>query len=137
MKPKLYYKNEKGRYIEYKEPKREDCNVYYKNHKDQYIPMGIISSDKWTGDGLWLVRKQGKNMLNADHYAERWGITKVSDVPRTDMTKIGTAADIHEAIDKFLFKKYGYTIGNIPHQDLADEITNVLMNIEEHLKTEW
>lgn len=131
-KKQLYIKNDKGRYEPYVEPKREDHNLYVREINGKYRAIGLRFDDRWLGEGLWLIRKQGKELLNADHFARCWGITKVADVPYTDMTKIGAAADIYEAVDKYLFKTHGYTVNNVPHQDLSEEIVKDIMNMDKN-----
>lgn len=100
-KQQLYIKNDKGRYEPYKEPLREDVNVYVKDNNGKYRAIGLYGRD-WIGEGLWLV---------------------------TDASKIAAAEDINAAVDEYLFKLFGCTIEGIAHQDLAEELTKVIMNL--------
>lgn len=130
-KQKLYIKNDKGRYEPYKEPDYADKNVYKKVGR-KYVPFGLyFYSEERLQDGLWLVRHRGasSSISNADHLASKWGLTKVGDIPVTDVTKLATADDIHRVIDRYLFDHFGFCVGNIPHQDISDELVSLIMNI--------
>lgn len=127
-RPVLYTKNAKGRYEVYKEPKAEDPNVY-KRVGNKYVPIGIKTEDNWLTDGLWLVRHKGRSGMSPDCYASKWGLTKVAEVPITDVSRIAAAADIREVIDKYLYERFGYVCEGVPHQDIADELTKEIMQI--------
>lgn len=130
-KPQLYIKNEKGRYEPYKEPEIVDRNVY-KKVGNKYEPIGIRFGDNYLNDGLWLVKSKesSREIASIEHYACRWGLFRLGDIPRLDLNLIGTAKEIHDTIDKYLYQKYGFTVDNIPHKDLADELTEIIMNFK-------
>lgn len=130
-KPQLYIKNSKGRYEPYQEPQPEPDHNIYRRYGKKYEPVGVCDPHTGIGDGIWLVRhKEGSTrMANIDHYAHKWGLTKLAPLPVTDITQFAALEEINETIDKFLYQKFGFTIGNIPHQDLAEEITKLIASL--------
>lgn len=127
MKEKLYVKNEKGRYVEYVQPAQNDGNVYYKSG-NKYVPFGLHDSVEWLSDGLWLARHSDgcRHLMNADYYASKWGLTKVGEIPVTDMTKLAAADEVYQKIDKYLFDKFGFSVGNTAHQDVANDLVKLI-----------
>lgn len=128
--PQLFTRDSKGRYHPYVAPDpRPDKNVYRHLPNGKYEPFGVFGYPDWFNDGLWLVRHNASNFMNADRYASTWGLTKIADLPVTDLTKIATAAELYDIIDKYLFDTFGYTVNGLPHQDLTNELVNLIINI--------
>lgn len=130
--PQLYVRQPNGRYAPYTPPKEPSDPHFYRRVGNRYIPMGLTHySDHNLSEGLWLVRNRPgcHSMTNVEHYASRWGLTQVADIPITDASRFAAADELHRAIDNFLFHRFGYTVGDVPHQDLSDELVKLIMNI--------
>lgn len=54
MKQKLYVKNDKGRYEEYREPQEVDNKLYRKSN-GKYYPIAVESSHDRLSEGVWVV----------------------------------------------------------------------------------
>ena len=55
-KQKLYIKNEKGRYEEYRpEMKTDDGNLFFRKVKGKYVPFGRIANGEMIYEGVWVV----------------------------------------------------------------------------------
>lgn len=131
--PQLFERLPNGRYKPYIPPKPEpDDHTIYRRVGKKYVPIGLTHYNEHDlCEGLWLVRNRPgwHSMTNVDHYASHWGLTKVADIPVTDVTRFAAAEEIYRVIDKHLFERFGYTVENIAHQDLAEELVKLIVSL--------
>ena len=93
-KPKLYVKNDKGRYEPYKEPEPPFDNVLYRKvrrgNKTYYEPQSMCV-DKGLEEGVWVVVKHvyGKCYSNGEYLYDCFRCLKASDIQETPLSKLG------------------------------------------------
>ena len=93
-KPKLYVKNEKGRYEPYREPEPPYNNVLYRKvkhgNKTVYVPQSMSLSDE-IGEGVWVVIKNtyGKSYTSGKYLNDCFMCLKASDIQEVSLAKLG------------------------------------------------
>lgn len=93
-KPKLYVKNEKGRYEPYREPEPPYDNVLYRKvmrgKKVVYEPQSMCS-DKGLEEGVWVVTKHtyGKSYTRGEYLNDCFMCLKASDIQDVSLAKLG------------------------------------------------
>lgn len=93
-KPKLYVKNEKGRYVPYQEPVQEyDNKLYRKNVRGKkivYEPCSMCLTND-LGEGVWVVTKQygGRCITSGKYLMENFMCLKASDIQEVSLAKLG------------------------------------------------
>ena len=93
-KPKLYVKNEKGRYEPYREPEPPYNNVLYRKvmrgKKVVYEPQSMCS-DVGLNEGVWVVTKHtyGKSYTSGKYLNDCFMCLKASDIQDTPLSKLG------------------------------------------------
>lgn len=85
MKQKLYIKNEKGRYEEYKpELKVNDEDLYFRKVNGKYIPCGRYERHEMIGEGVWVVVSNlsmcSSQCASGDYLKDLFQIHKVSGI---------------------------------------------------------
>lgn len=93
-KQKLYIKNEKGRYEEYKpEMKTDDGNLLFRKVKGKYVPCGRLVNGDMIREGVWVVLSNlsycSKQMASADYLKDLFQIQKVSGIEEVSIAKLG------------------------------------------------
>lgn len=93
-KPKLYVKNDKGRYEPYREPEPPYDNVLYRKvmrgKKVVYEPQSMCS-DKGLEEGVWVVTKHtyGKSYTRGKYLNDCFMCLKASDIQEVSLAKLG------------------------------------------------
>lgn len=93
-KTKLYIKNEKGRYEEYKpELKTDDPDLFFRKQGSNYIPCGVMESRDILGEGVWVVLSNlsycSKSISSGDYLKELFQIHKVSGIEEVSIAQLG------------------------------------------------
>lgn len=93
-KPKLYIKNEKGRYEEYKpELKIDKPDLFFRKRGGKYIPCGTLESHDILGEGVWVVLSNlsycSKSISSGDYLKELFQINKVSGIEEVSIAQLG------------------------------------------------
>lgn len=93
-KTKLYIKNEKGRYEEYKpELKTDDPDLFFRKQGSKYIPCGVMESRDILGEGVWVVLSNlsyaGRQIVRGDYLKELFQINKVGDIEEPTIAQLG------------------------------------------------
>lgn len=93
-KTKLYIKNEKGRYEEYKpELKIDDPDLFFRKRGNKYIPCGISEQSTVLGEGVWVVLSNlsycSKSISSGDYLKELFQINKVSGIEEVSIAQLG------------------------------------------------
>ena len=93
-KQKLYIKNEKGRYEEYKPiMKADDGNLFFRKVKGKYVPFGRIANGDMIHEGVWVVLSNlsycSRQMASADYLKDLFQIQKVSGIEEVSIAKLG------------------------------------------------
>lgn len=90
-KPKLYYKNEKGRYVEYHEPTPIYDNALYRKVGKRYEPVSMMdAANGWT-DGVYAVLKHpfGTAIYNASYLQKIFSAYRCGDIEKVSIAKLG------------------------------------------------
>ena len=93
-KQKLYIKNEKGRYEEYKpEMKTDDGNLFFRKVNGKYVPCGRYNRTDMLSEGVWVVLSNlsycSRQMTSADYLKDLFQIQKVSGIEEVSIAKLG------------------------------------------------
>lgn len=79
--PKLYTKNEKGRYEEYQIPAMDVSDTLYRKINGKYIPVSVCCVNDLP-EGVWVVTrgKSNKEYISGQYLKEVMNIDKVADI---------------------------------------------------------
>lgn len=92
---KLYIKNDKGRYEEYKpELKTEDSDLFFRKVRGKFIPCGRTEHIELLGEGVWVVLSNlsycSKSISSGDYLKELFQIHKVSGIEEVSIAQLGS-----------------------------------------------
>ena len=130
-KPKLYVKNEKGRYEPYREPEPPYNNVLYRKvkrgNKTVYVPQSMRLSDE-IGEGVWVVVKNiyGKSYTSGKYLNDCFMCLKASDIQDVSLAKLGGM----EKLADYLSFRWGDLPRNVSQADLCRAIVGLLFEYE-------
>ena len=79
--PKLYTKNEKGRYEEYQIPDMDVSETLFRRINGKYIPVSILCTND-IPEGVWVVTRgrSNKEIISGKYLKELMMLDKVSDL---------------------------------------------------------
>lgn len=79
--PKLYTKNDKGRYEEYQIPEMDISNTLYRKINGKYVPVSVCCVNDLP-EGIWVVTRETsyKEYLSGKYLKELMQLDKVSDI---------------------------------------------------------
>lgn len=88
--PKLYTKNSKGRYEEYKIPEHDISNTLYGKVNGRYVPVCMRICHELE-EGVWVVTKRPSiyDVIRGNYLRESFHLDKASDIERFPLSKIG------------------------------------------------
>lgn len=97
--PKLYTKNSKGRYQEYKIPDLDISKTFYRKINGKYEPTNMLLYDS-IEEGVWVVTRQSStvNIIRADYLRESFHLDKAADIERFPLSKMGHIKKVAERI---------------------------------------
>lgn len=97
--PKLYTKNSKGRYEEYKIPDLDISKTFYRKINGKYEPTNMLLYDS-IEEGVWVVTRQSStvNIIRADYLRESFHLDKAADIKRFPLSKMGHIKKVAERI---------------------------------------
>ncbi len=97
--PKLYTKNSKGRYQEYKIPDLDISKTFYRKINGKYEPTNMLLYDSLE-EGVWVVTRQSStvNIIRADYLRESFHLDKAADIERFPLSKMGHIKKVTERI---------------------------------------
>lgn len=130
-KPKLYVKNEKGRYVPYREPEPPYNNVLYRKvkhgNKTVYVPQSMRLSYE-IDEGVWVVVKNiyGKSYTNGKYLNDCFMCLKASDIQDVSLAKLGGM----EKLADYLSFRWGDLPRNVSQADLCRAIVGILFQYE-------
>ena len=92
--PKLYIKNEKGRYEEYKpELKTDDSDLLFRKVGKKYIPCERWRCHDTLSEGVWVVLSNlsfaNREIASGDYLKELFQIHKVSGIEEPTLAQLG------------------------------------------------
>ena len=97
--PKLYTKNSKGRYQEYKIPDIDISNTFYRKINGKYEPVSMLSYSPLE-EGVWVVTKRPSiyDVIRGNYLRESFHLDKASDIERFPLSKMGHIKKVAERI---------------------------------------
>lgn len=94
-KQKLYIKKDNGRYEEYREPKRPECdNALYKRIGNKYVPVNMqLESHSWQ-EGVFVVTKNRSALYpdswtSAEYLQKIFKLYKCGDIENVSISRLG------------------------------------------------
>ena len=117
-KQKLYIKNEKGRYEEYKpEMKADDGNLFFQKVKGKYVPCSRYDHYNMAREGVWVVLSNlsycSSQCISADYLKELFQIIKVSDIEEVSIAQLGSLEKYYDYVSSEWNKYYkDYMLGH-------------------------
>ena len=97
--PKLYTKNSKGRYEEYKIPEHDISNTLYCKVNGRYEPVCMRICHE-LDEGVWVVTKRPSiyGVIRGNYLRECFHLDKASDIERFPLSKMGHIKKVAERI---------------------------------------
>lgn len=79
--PKLYTKNDNGRYEEYQIPEMDVSDTLYRKINGKYVPVSVCCVND-LHEGIWVVTRETsyKEYLSGQYLKELMQLDKVSDI---------------------------------------------------------
>ena len=117
-KQKLYIKNEKGRYEEFKpERKVDDPDLFFRKRGGKYIPCGKNEHLERLSEGVWVVLSNlsycSRQMASADYLKDLFQIQKVSGIEEVSIAKLGGLEKYYDYVASEWNKYYkDYMLGH-------------------------
>lgn len=94
--PKLYIKNDKGRYEPYKLPEPNVSDTVYRKINGKFEPVGFFQRHDYLSEGIWVVYCDHA-LCNGKYLKEKFRLEKVSDLQYPTIAQLG---GIQSAIDQ-------------------------------------
>lgn len=97
--PKLYVKNNKGRYEEYKIPEHDISNTLYGKINGRYEPVSMRICHE-LDEGVWVVTKRQSvyGVIRGTYLRESFHLDKAADIERFPLSKMGHIKKVAERI---------------------------------------
>ena len=132
-KPKLYYRNEKGRYEEYHEPVQEYDNKLYRKVGNKYEPCSMLMTD-YLPEGVWVVTKHygSRQISNGKYILENFKCYKASDIQDVSLAKLGGM----NKLAHYLSRHWNELPKDTNQYGLCQAIVGLLFNYENEKKEE-
>ena len=128
--PKLYIKNDKGRYEPYTIPEHDIDKTMYRRVNGKYVPVSMLVCDD-IPEGIWVVtsRPSVRSITNGTYLGESFKLDKVADLERFPMTKI---ASMKQCVDHILWNERFSIDGKSVH-DIVSEIVGMVYQYNDDL----
>ena len=114
---KLYIKNDKGRYEEFRpEMKSEDSDLLFRKVRGKYVPVRREYFDSLS-EGVWVVLSNlsycSKSMTNGDYLKELFQVNKVSGIEEVSIAQLGSLEKYYDYVSSEWSKYYkDYMLGH-------------------------
>ena len=126
--PKLYTKNENGRYEEYHIPDLDVSETLYRKINGRYVPESInCTSD--LPEGVWVVTRgqSHREIISGKYLKELMMLDKVSDLK--EMPSLAELGSWHKCANYVL-----RTIGEIDKMTMAEIVNAIVGKVYEYSK---
>ena len=136
-KQKLYIKNEKGRYEEYKQQmKTDDGNLFFRKVRGKYVPFGRIANGDILHEGIWVVLSNlsycSRHMASADYLKDLFQIQKVSGIEAVSIAQLGGLEKYCDYVESEWNKYYkDYMLGHEWSPSNSDAIHFIIVKVFE------
>lgn len=131
-KPKLYYKNGKGRYEPYIEPERPKYdNALYRRDGKRYEPVNMMLECHSWQEGVFVVTRnhsalQPDSWMSGDYLQEIFKLYKCGDIENVSIAKLGGL----QKLANHLSRHWNEVSGANQYERCAS-IVAILMNYKE------
>lgn len=90
-KPKLYIKNEKGRYEPFNPPEIEVDNKLYRKINGKYYPWEMDLRNDHLPEGVWVItrHKSCTSFTSGKYLREQFRLDKASDIKEVSLAELG------------------------------------------------
>ena len=128
--PKLYIKNDKGRYEPYTIPEHDIDKTMYRRINGKYVPVSMLVDDD-IPEGIWVVtsRPSVRSITNGTYLRESFKLDKVANLQRFPMTKI---AGMKQCVDHILWNER-FSIDGKSVNDIVSEIVGMVYKYNDDL----
>ena len=91
-KPKLYIKNEKGRYEPFNPPEIEVDNKLYRKINGKYYPWEMDLRNEHLPEGVWVItrHKSCTSFTSGKYLREQFRLDKASDIKEVSLAELGS-----------------------------------------------
>ena len=126
--PKLYTKNEKGRYEEYQIPDMDVSETLFRRINGRYVPVSVNCTYDLP-EGIWVVTRgrSSREIINGKYLKELMMLDKVSDLK--EMPYLAELGDWHKCANYVLDK-----IGDFKSMTMNEIVYAVLGKVFEYSK---
>lgn len=139
-KPKLYIKNEKGRYEEYKPVLKTDySDMLFRKVGNKYIPCERVCFHDTLSEGVWVVLSNLSfachQIASGDYLKELFQIHKVSGIEEPTMAQLGGLEKCFDYVYHEWCKYYeDYKLGHELNPNNHDAIHFIIGKVFEYCK---
>lgn len=129
--PKLYTKNNKGRYEEYKIPECDTSDTFYQKINRRYEPACMLLHDSLP-EGVWVItrHRSSTEYISGAYLRERFRLDKVSDIERFPLSKMGHINKVSDRIMSEL-KLSNTDSKPMTNRELVDAVVGLVYKINE------
>ena len=92
MKPKLYIKNDKGKYKTYVPTELEVDNKLYRKINGKYYPWEMDLRNEHLPEGVWVItrHKSCTSFTGGKYLREQFRLDKASDIKEVSLAELGS-----------------------------------------------
>ena len=124
--PKLYTKNEKGRYEEYQIPDLDVSDTLFRRINGKYVPVSINCTNDLQ-EGVWIVTRErsSREIIRGQYLKELMRLDKVSNLK--EMPNLDELGDWHKCANYVLDE-----IGNFESMTMNEIVYAVVGKVFEY-----
>ena len=137
---KLYIKNEKGRYEEFRpDMKSEDSDLLFRKIRGKYVPVNRRYECDSLSEGVWVVLSNlsycSRSITNGDYLKELFQVNKVSGIEEVSIAQLGSLEKYYDYVSSEWSKYYkNYMLGHEWGPSNADAIHFIIGKVFEYCK---
>ena len=126
--PKLYIKNEKGRYEEYQIPDLDVSETLFRRINGKYVPVSINRTNDLP-EGVWVVTRgrSSREIISGKYLKELMMLDKVSDLK--EMPSLAELGDWHKCANYVLNE-----IGDFESMTMNEIVNAIVGKVFEYSK---
>ena len=126
--PKLYIKNEKGRYEEYQIPDMDVSETLFRRINGKYVPVSINRTNDLP-EGVWVVTRgrSSREIISGKYLKELMMLDKVSDLK--EMPSLAELGDWHKCANYVLNE-----IGDFESMTMNEIVNAIVGKVFEYSK---
>ena len=126
--PKLYTKNENGRYEEYHIPDLDVSETLFQKINGKYVPVAVNCTNDLP-EGVWVVTRMRshREMISGKYLKEQLGLEKASDLK--EMPSLAELGSWHKCANYVV-----RTIGEIDKMTMAEIVNAIVGKVYEYSK---